>query len=139
MTSRIPTARMVLMDPTRPDEVIDYVGWGGTTRQVVTDCELGRGVRRAPAYGLRRAVYDAAFGWVSGFRLRDIAYFILTRSLSERVRNWTLDRERAAWDADTTIHCPEPGCTSLLGAVGGRIEHHTDGSHTWSGWIGSTP
>lgn len=74
--------------------IIRHVGWGGRVAKVQTDMQLGRGRRRAPDYGLRRAVWDAAFGYVSGFRVRDIAYFVLTRSLSERVNYWFVSRGR---------------------------------------------
>lgn len=68
-------------DPTE----IQYVGWGGRYRTVTGDCYLGIGVFRTPSYGIRRVIWDAAFGYVSGFRKRDILYYIFTRSFSERV------------------------------------------------------
>lgn len=43
--------------------------------------------RRGGDTGLRRALWDAAFGWVNGWPARDIAYFIWTRSLSARRRD----------------------------------------------------
>jgi len=65
---------------------ITYVGWGGKPAHVPADFNLGHGhYRGAPAYGLRRAVWDAAFGYVSGFRKRAIVYYVITRSFSRVV------------------------------------------------------
>lgn len=79
----------------RVPAAITYVGWGGVTRTVAANFQLGVGVYRPEldSSGIRRAVWDAAFGYLSGFRKRDIAYFILTRSLSRRVCRWALARE----------------------------------------------
>ena len=63
--------------------VIHYVGFGGKTRKIVANTDLGYGVFRAPEYGFRRAVWDFCHGYVSGFRLRDILYFIATRSFKK--------------------------------------------------------
>lgn len=86
---RIRMRRSRILKPLRiveaPGPVIQYVGFGGTIRSVTTDMKLGRGVWRTPEYGLRRAVWDAAHGYVSGFRIRDIAYYLVTRSFSERI------------------------------------------------------
>lgn len=69
-------------------------GIGGTNRTVETNMELGRGGRpNISNRGLRRAAFDAAFGYVSGFRKRDIAYWVLTRSLSMRVYRQVLKVE----------------------------------------------
>jgi hypothetical protein len=76
-------------DPTN----VQYVAWGGTTRTLTTTIDLGRGVHRTPDYGIRRAIWDAAFGYVSGFRKRDIAYYLLTRSISRRIERRTIARE----------------------------------------------
>lgn len=72
---------------------VEHVGWGGTTRTIETDMDMGRGVWRTPDYGIRCAVWDAAFGYVSGFRKRDILYFLLTRSLSRRIEARVIARE----------------------------------------------
>lgn len=56
--------------------------------------ELGRGCFRTPDYGIRRALWDAAFGYVSGFRKRDIIYYLLTRSLSPRIAARTIAAEQ---------------------------------------------
>ncbi|WP_337004085.1 MULTISPECIES: hypothetical protein [unclassified Microbacterium] len=96
-------ARIVVLGaPLNPEE-IDHVGWGGVTRTITATVPLGLGVARTPDYGIRRAVWDAAFGYVSGFRKRDIAYYLLTRSLSARVAEavirWEAKRERSAEEA----------------------------------------
>jgi hypothetical protein len=88
-----PEAQVTYLDgPFDPMEV-NYLGWGGTHRTVTADMDLGVGVFRTAQYGLRRAIWDAAFGYVSGFRKRDIAYYIVTRSLSERIANRVMARE----------------------------------------------
>lgn len=76
------------------DRFVSHVGIGGTTRIVETHMDLGRGVWRTPEHGLRRAIWDAAFGYVSGFRKRDIAYYVITRSLSERLSDRVIEWER---------------------------------------------
>ncbi len=71
-----------------------YVGWGGKTKHVTVDLNLGMGNhRRSSAYGLRRAVWAAAMGYVSGFDKRDILYYVLTRTLSRRFEVWAMKRE----------------------------------------------
>lgn len=93
ITPRLPGG-VVLPDEARPPDQVTYIGLGGTWRAVHTEMELGRGVWRTPMYGLRRAIWDAAFGYVSGFRKRDILYFVLTRSLSRRFAAWVIDKGR---------------------------------------------
>lgn len=83
-------------DVRSPIESIHYVGWGGVTRAVEADFRLGTGAsRNMKQYGIRRAIWDAAYGYVSGFRVRDIVYFIITRSLSHAVFIRVLRLERA--------------------------------------------
>lgn len=60
--------------------IMNHVGFGNKDRQIVADFNLGYGIFRAPDRGFRRAFWDMCFGYVSGFRKRDIFYFILTRS-----------------------------------------------------------
>jgi hypothetical protein len=79
----------------RTDETISYVGWGSRTRTVRCDTELGLGVRRRGGW-LSNLAWVAAMGFVSGFRKRDIAYFLLTRELSE-----SLCRRVLAWEERT--------------------------------------
>lgn len=74
-------------------DVVTHVAWGGGTAAVRTDMDLGRGVFAKTEYGIRRAVWDIAFGIVSGFRARDIAYYVLTRSLHPSIENLALRRE----------------------------------------------
>jgi hypothetical protein len=76
----------------RVDETNTYLGWGSTTRTVRCDVELGIGVRHRGGR-VSDFVWDAAMGYVSGFRKRDIVYFLLTRSLSDRIR-----RRVMAWE-----------------------------------------
>ncbi len=85
---------ILIAEPT-DDDLVQHVGWGGTTRTVHTEMDLGRGVWRTPDYGIRRALWDAAFGYVSGFRKRDILYYVLTRSLSSRVEARVIAAEQA--------------------------------------------
>ncbi|WP_136053444.1 hypothetical protein [Microbacterium sp. K5D] len=86
-------AQVTYLDgPFDPSEV-HYIGWGGMPRTVKADMNMGVGVFRTPPYGIRRAIWDAAFGYVSGFRKRDILYYVLTRSLSKRIETIALDKE----------------------------------------------
>jgi len=71
-----------------------YLGWGGKTLDVTTNIKLGRGWNRGiPRYGLRRVVWDVAFGYVSGFKGSAILYYVLTRSLNRRLSVWAMKRE----------------------------------------------
>lgn len=73
---------------------IAHVGWGGKTITVESDLNMGRGsFRNVPAYGLRKAIWDAAFGYISGFSIRSITYYVLTRSLSPRIWHYAFFRE----------------------------------------------
>lgn len=78
---------------------ITYVGLGGKLRSVAPSMELGQGGREAPEVGIRRAIWDMAYGYVSGFRLRDIAYYVLTRSLSLRIADRVIawEQKRYGW------------------------------------------
>jgi hypothetical protein len=85
--------------PQRPAiGTIRHVGIGGRARVIDADMELGVGVWRTEREGFRRALWDAAYGYVSGFRGRDIAYFVVTRSFSRRlfyrVVRWERSRAR---------------------------------------------
>lgn len=73
---------------------ISYLGWGGKSAEVSDDFDMGRGhYRDIPAYGVRRAIWDAAYGYVNGFPKRAIAYYVLTRSLSRVVCELAMRRE----------------------------------------------
>jgi hypothetical protein len=73
---------------------ITYVGWGGRLASVQADQPLGHGSRRGyPLYGFRKALWDACFGFINGFTLRAIAYYVLTRSLNKRLHLWAMRRE----------------------------------------------
>lgn len=62
---------------------VGCIGFFGEPTEIVTDHELGRGrwYRGNPDSLITRLIYDAAWGYVSGFNKRDIAYYIVTRSL----------------------------------------------------------
>lgn len=71
-----------------------YLGWGGKTKHVTVDLNLGGGTHRGIApFGLRRMLWAAALGYVSGFDKRDILYYILTRCISSRISQWAMERE----------------------------------------------
>ncbi len=73
---------------------ITFVGWGGKIESVTDDFDMGRGhYRNIPAYGIRRAFWDAACGYVNGFPKRAILYYVLTRSLNPVVCRAVLRRE----------------------------------------------
>jgi hypothetical protein len=62
--------------------------------------DLGRGSSRGvrKTYGIRRAVWDFAFGYVSGIPLRSIAYYLATRSFNRHVARWAMKREGTHFD-----------------------------------------
>jgi hypothetical protein len=74
-------------------EEINFVGWGGRLKSLTPNVELGVGVMPAQRSGLRRALWDAAFGYVNGFPIRDILYFVLTRDMGRWVWHRTFLRE----------------------------------------------
>jgi hypothetical protein len=67
---------------------LQWLGVGGKSRVFQGDLFfLGWAVPRGlPVTGFRRAWWDFCFGYVSGFPLRDIFYYIATRSFSSRER-----------------------------------------------------
>lgn len=65
-----------------------YIGWGETIatvegRMSTLGFDYGRG-DRLPRKGFRRAVYDFCFGYVSGFPVKDILWYVFTRPLNPR-------------------------------------------------------
>lgn len=76
-----------------PRNRMTHIGiWGNHAVVEVNHC-LGLGVKPPRGYGMRKALYEAAAGYVGGFRIRDIAYYVLTRSLSRRVCDFALRLE----------------------------------------------
>lgn len=74
---------------------MNYVAWGGKTASIPAPFELG--IAAAPPaqrYGPRRALWDAAYGYVNGFPASAIAYYLLTRSISRRVWVWAFHWEQ---------------------------------------------
>lgn len=67
-------------NPTETNFLVNYVGFGNKDRQLIADFNLGYGVFRAPDHGFRRALWDFCHGYVSGFRIRDILWFVATHS-----------------------------------------------------------
>lgn len=78
--------------------------------------DLGYGIpRRIPAYGLRRSLFDLAFGYVSGFPVRDIIPFTLRSLLPSK-------------PATVTLHpCPE--CDGMLLGPPESGINHSNGAH----------
>lgn len=73
---------------------VSYVAWGGGHGDLPADLYLGRGhSRNVPAYGIRRVLWDSAFGYVNGFPLSAILYYAITRSLNRRLSVWAMKRE----------------------------------------------
>lgn len=76
----------IFEDKTVEGDLIEYIGWKDADATIVAQQYLGWGqLRNTPAYGFRRAVYDFCFGYVSGFKLKDILYYLLTRSFSSTI------------------------------------------------------
>lgn len=67
---------------------ISHIGWDEEDRTATGPLvRLGYGAGRwdtLPRHGFRRAVWDFCLGYVSGFAVKDILYYILTRSLDAR-------------------------------------------------------
>ncbi|MCU1418689.1 MAG: hypothetical protein JWP32_2863 [Schumannella sp.] len=79
-------------------EKVSYIDWGGKVVTRPATVDFGYGIhRRVPAYGIRRAIFDAAFGYVNGFPARAILYYVITRDFSERFMRRTLRREGASY------------------------------------------
>lgn len=67
-----------------------YIGWGGRFKRGSRGWNLGWSLdsnRGTTPHGIRRVIWDAAYGYVNGFPKRDILYYVLTRSISKRL--WT--------------------------------------------------
>jgi len=76
------------------DRIVSYVRWGGKSASGEAQFALGYGLRPIPTkHGPRRALFDIAFGYASGFPTSAIAYYVLTRSLNSRIERWAMKRE----------------------------------------------
>lgn len=99
-----------------------YVAFGGTTGQITGErIRLGSGVRRNR--GDKGWVYHFAFGYVSGFPLPSILYFLLTRCTTKGMRHWSWKRERAEFEArsgQSWAKCVPSGCSRCDKKVGSR-------------------
>lgn len=80
-------------------KTLHFVGWGGKSMAVPAVWDLGitafplDGARR----GIRRAVFDIAYGYVNGFPPSAVAWYVLTRSLPphwlyRRISQWEISR-----------------------------------------------
>lgn len=73
---------------------LTFLGVGGVTKTVSADFDLGVAHERPMGeFGIRRAIWDIAYGYVNGFPIRDILWFVMTRSLSKRLTHRALARE----------------------------------------------
>lgn len=90
-------AYMCAHEHARQPDSIAYVTWGGRRHTATPAFDLGHSLKNPsalPRHGLRRAIYDIAYGHVNGFPATAIAYYALTRSISERVWRWTYRAEQ---------------------------------------------
>lgn len=72
------------------------------------------------AWGLRRALFDLAFGYVSGFPVRDIVPFVLLSLLPRSAREAATDVESVPVQGDAvvgTVHVMCPECGTLMPAT----------------------
>lgn len=96
---------------------LHYVGFGG--RDAVVSgrrVNLGIGVAR----DRRGWVWHFCFGYVSGYPVRAIFYYLLTRHTTKRVAHWYWKREHEAFSATTGQSwdkCHADGCKQSHGAV----------------------
>ncbi len=80
---------------------VPWIKWGGGTDSAPAVVDLGYGIKPFPeGYGLRKALWDAAYGYINGFPITAIAYYTLTRSLHWRIHRWAMKREGFGWDDD---------------------------------------
>lgn len=78
---------------------VPWIKWGGGRDSAPAVVDLGYGIRPFPeGYGLRKALWDAAYGYINGFPITAIAYYTLTRSLHWRIHRWAMKREGFGWD-----------------------------------------
>jgi hypothetical protein len=96
--------------------------------------DLGLGIpRRMRDHGIRRALYDLAFGYVSGFPVRDILPFALRSLFPQRtipVAEVIMLDAVVDFDAGFVVLQCDCGET-MVGRGGDRIEHADDGAHVY--------
>lgn len=81
--------------------------------------DLGHGIpRRMGEHGFRRAIYDLAFGYVSGFPIRDILTFSMRALFPQPVLSVEMQTEEASAEDIYvgTIHLLCPECGDLMPA-----------------------
>lgn len=87
--------------------------------------DLGHGIPRdLPGWGIRRALFDIAFGYVSGFPIRDILAFSLRSVLPSRPLPIVLE---PGW---VILTCPSCDAT-MVGRPSDRLEHGDGGAHVY--------
>lgn len=104
---------------------MQWIRWNGRTGRYDGDLiELGQGIpRKMREWGLRRALFDLAYGYTSGFPVRDIIPFALRRLLPgtprrARYTSWCEDEDDAdaPWVVGTAyVGCPV--CNAALPAT----------------------
>ena len=89
---------------------LHYVGFGGRDATVSgSRVNLGVGVRRSR----RGWLWHFCFGYVSGFPVSAIFYYLLTRHTTKRMAHWYWKREHEAFTASTGQpwdKCHAEGC-----------------------------
>jgi hypothetical protein len=82
----------------QPRATLGYVGFGGDAREITGRVrDLGIGVERPK----RGWLWHFSFGYVSGFPVPSIFYYLLTRHTTARMAHWYWRREHAAFTART--------------------------------------
>lgn len=86
---------------------------------------LGHGIpRKLGDFGMRRAIYDLAFGYVSGFPVRDIIPFAARSLFPTRVKALEPVAEDSGYVGTVFISCP--ACGELMPAtVRAEVEDET--------------
>lgn len=106
----------------------------GTTGEYVGPLvELGKGIpRNLPPHGIRRAIFDLAFGYISGFPIWDVLVFSARSLFPQRppCRGEWVEQDQSSTVGTVWIACPECG-ESLPATVSAEVvDHDGDGLHS---------
>lgn len=88
--------------------VLHFVGFGGTHGTLTgPSFNMGRGVKRGREHSW---LFHFSFGYVSGFPIPSIFYYLITRHTTRRMMHWAWKRERPMYEE--VSGSPWPKCAS---------------------------